>query len=227
MVTVRFVTDDSGGCGTRGQAWEVAGGESAGGEVAGGESAGGVGGWGAGGGSGRPATQSRPPFSGRDRSDGPPFEGSCDTRVVERRGASNRRTPPDASPLLLVCHRIHHRPPPRPPPLVLQPRLPPTCLRTPPRVRARAHGSTLAGSGHRRRVVWYGLRAWRHDRSVRQDPRAAHQRAPRRSSPRNVVRGADPTHHRSTLHCDASTSVSHLRDRRRLQSVAVWHQRVE
>ena len=129
---------------------------------------------------------------GRGRAQrGPAASRACITPLAYNvEHASHHPSPPHASPLLVVRRRVRHRPSSGPSSPVLQPRLPPTRLRTPPRFRASAHGAASSGPGQRRCLVGHRLRARRLDRSIRQDPRPAHQRAARGPAARNALRPA-------------------------------------
>jgi hypothetical protein len=167
------------------------------------------------------------------RSRSGPLIGAAERRVTPQvynnRYASNHAQPPhtDASPLFMVRRRVRHRPQTGPSSPLLRPRLPPACVRTPTRLRAPAHGQAAAGPGRWRHVVRLWLRAGRVGRTVRQGPRAAHQRETGRAPPRNALWGLGSAGHGSLLHTDAPASVSNVHVGRRFEPAAIRHQSVE
>ncbi len=156
-----------------------------------------------------------------------PCTATCHTPGVERTHAWNRLHPSDAPPVFVVCIGVRHRLSSRPSSPLLQPRLPATCLRAPPRIRTSTHGATPSGSSRRRLVVRHRLRARRLDRPLRPNARHAHQRATRRTPARNTVRRPGEDGRGPVLHTDAPSRVSDMHGRRRLESVALRHQCIE
>ena len=149
------------------------------------------------------------------------------TPGVQQEHASNPPTQTDASRMLLVRHRVRHRPPPGPPSPLLQPHVPPTCLRTPSRLRASTHRPPLTSTGPRRLLGGHRLRARRLDRTVRPISRTPHERPPRGPATGDVVRPAGPQRERPALHIDAPAGMPNMHRRRPQQPTSVRDQRIE
>ncbi len=76
-------------------------------------------------------------------------------------------------------------------------------------------------------LVGHRLRAWRFDRSVWQDPRAANERAPGGSSARDPVRPTCSTGERPPLQSAAPSRLPCVHRRHGLEPTEIWHQLIE
>ncbi len=137
----------------------------------------------------------------------------CNTLGLERSHADHLSTSPDTSGLFVVRRRVRRRPSAGAPPSVLQPRLSPTRLRTPTRFRTRANRAPAAGTGPRRDLDWYWVRAHpdRPGRFTVQGACPAYLGSPGGSSPRDAVWAARPATCRTTLQRVASVGVHDMR----------------